>query len=225
MDPHTIILHVDYTFDDLKELSTAHAKRERKQQRWVFAAFAAIVAAMIILRGFFSAAQPASAPVGPPPSLDAALRDLLLSVLPWLIAIIALISVLLLYLRSVYKRAYAEKNPLQRHHVIELSPQRVVTTEPIARHEYQWDAFVRWVESENLLLLYLSYNLMLPIPKRSFPSPQQLEQCRALLRAMIDSPATARQAFPLVPSAQPVLPIPPLQPPPLPIASRAEGPR
>ena len=72
--------------------------------------------------------------------------------------------------RRLTSRIVNERGPLQRHHSIEMTPQRLIDTEPLARHEYDWDAFNRWIETSNLLILYLSGNLVIPLPK----SPHRL---------------------------------------------------
>lgn len=222
-----IILHVDYTFDDLRELNVAHAKRERGRQWWVSVVVLAMVIVIVaVLPQLSRALAPPTAPAPPPPAASATpLRDVCLPLLPYVLMLVTIVVLVKVYARSVYKRAFDERNPLQRRHVIELSPRGVTSSEPLARHEYAWEAFNRWIESPNLLLLYLSHNMMLPLPKRAFASPEEVERCRALLRAMIDTPRSARQAFEVLPapSAAPLpvpplpLPIPPLPAAPLPV--------
>ena len=112
--------------------------------------------------------------------------------------------------RRVTSRIVNERGPLQRHHSIEMTPTTLDRHRRSPRHEYDWDAFNRWIETSNLLILYLSGNLVIPLPKRCIGSPQRIEQCRQLFREKIDTPRTARHAFAVLPAAN-VLPMPPLQ--------------
>ena len=214
-----IILEVDYTFDDLNELNRAHAKSQRKRQWWLFLCIAGLMFAVFNLIPMITSPPPPPPGTTPPAQ---PLKDVCFSMLPYVLLIGAIVVITKIYVRRMYRRAFDEKNPLQRHHVIELSPDGVKTSEPFGRHEYRWEAFSRWTETANLLMVYVASNTMIPLPKRCFASPEQLEQCRGLLRAMIDTPRTAQQAFPVVPltpepaAAAPVLPIPPINPPPRP---------
>jgi hypothetical protein len=125
---------------------------------------------------------------------------------------VVLFVLIRLFTRVTIRSTFAERNPLQRHHTITLATDGVSDVEPLAQHSYRWDAFGRWKETRNLLLLYLSANSIIPLPKRSFVSREQIDQCREMLRAMIDIPRSAQHAFEVMPA----LPATPLPAPPLP---------
>ncbi len=230
----TIVVNVDYIFADLRELNLAHAKRERRRNVPVVIVVAVLLAMIFIWSAMVWHTPPR--PSAPPPPIPPAptsttplpspagsidlLSDIVVALLPFLVAIVGMWIALKLFLRRVLKRHFDTRGPLQRHHVIELSAEHgVIDAEPLARHEYQWDAFVLWHESANLLLLYIAANVMIPLPKRCFSSKEQLERCRQLLREMIDTPKTALRAFEVLPaasidaSADAPLPIPPLPTP------------
>ena len=222
----SITVDVDYTFADLRELNLAHAKRERGKNLPVVIIVAVLIAVIFIWPAIVwnpagprpAAPPPPARPLASPVRAGELLRDMVMALLPFVIALFGIWIALKFFLRRVLKRHFDTRGPLQRHHVIELSAERgVIDAEPFARHEYRWDAFVLWHESENLLLLYIAANVMIPLPKRCFASAEQLERCRQLLREMIDTRRSAQRAFEVLPmdasadaSANAPLPIPPL---------------
>jgi hypothetical protein len=71
--------------------------------------------------------------------------------------------------------------------------------ERVSDRTYQWPAFVRFIETPNLLILCPSEVTFEILPKRAFTSPDDLETARALFDAQVLAPGASRPAFPVVP--------------------------
>jgi hypothetical protein len=73
--------------------------------------------------------------------------------------------------------------------------------ERVCDRTYQWPAFVRFIETPNLLVLCPSEVTFEILPKRSFTSPEDLQVSRALFDSQISTPGTMQPAFPVMPVA------------------------
>jgi len=204
-DESTIILEVDYVPADMREAMRINSKRHLRTFKWiVIACFFAI----FLLFALLLMSLHASSATAPSTSANSDAWSMLLRMGIFFVAMFCVIFVFRLARRGLTKRIINERGPMQRPHLIEMTSQHLICTEPLARHEYDWDAFNRWIETGNLLILYLSANLVIVLPKRCIGTPERIEQCRQFFRAKIDSPRTARHAFEVLPAN--VLPIPPL---------------
>ena len=74
--------------------------------------------------------------------------------------------------------------------------------EGVSERTYQWPALVRFIETQNLLLLCPSELMFEILPKRSFASPDDLQTAQSLFHAQIVARGTTPPAFPVLPVKQ-----------------------
>src|SRR5687768_7908106 len=142
-----IVLEVDFTPDDLRHFFQAHNKRNARGLRIIMVlcvlAFFLVAFRLLALVWGWNPRRVGTPPIVAPANTTAldSLKDMLVSMAPYFGALIVLLIGLRLLQRALYSKAAEERNPYQRHHTIELSPERVTDSEPLSRHEFQWEAF------------------------------------------------------------------------------------
>ncbi|HEV8604512.1 MAG TPA: YcxB family protein [Tepidisphaeraceae bacterium] len=100
-----------------------------------------------------------------------------------------------------------DSNPTLRGRcTITLNDSALTITQEFRQATWQWPAFVKFDESKNLLLLYISQRSFLPIPKRAFASSELDTFLQFLMKTMPPAnPASA--GFSVIPKPLPPTPI------------------
>ena len=140
----------------------------------------------------------------------------LLAFLPLLVGIIGAVILIRTMLRRMVRVAWDGQPQLQRPLHLEATPQQVVVTTPLSRHEYTWPSFVSYSEGANVFVLSLSALSYQAIPKRGFADASQVEAFRALLQSRMINADAKSQGFNVLPT--------PLPPPPLASVANAQTP-
>jgi hypothetical protein len=129
---------------------------------------------------------------------------LMIAFVPWLVALFAMAAILRMYNRAVIRNSW-EKNPsLHRPYTMELDDERVVTQSLNRLTSYQWSAFLRFRETENLFILVIEDSTFLMVPKRNLSDPAMMVEFRALLQTHIAEGyflTVPQGAFPVVSAA------------------------
>jgi hypothetical protein len=158
---------------------------------------------------------------GARPEARLAVGDFLPGLIPWAL----MLSLLFGLSRSArgdkaIRKSWEALLPFHGRCRLEVSPDGVVIAGPLARHEFHWAYFVGFRELPELFLLYSSPLVYWIIPKRAFPSPDQLDAFKGLLlthvvHGQLLQPA-GPGAFPVTPFAAVARPADVAAPPPLP---------
>src|SRR5204863_3395552 len=112
--------------------------------------------------------------------------------LSWLVLTILFAIYVAMYQRGKIRRAWEGQPNLNRPHTFDIIVSGVTVTTPVSRHEYQWDAFPKFLETPHLFLLYISNLTFHLIPKRAFANDAEMEACRNMFKNLI---STARPGF------------------------------
>ena len=192
MEP--ITLHIEYTLAEYMEASYAGStKRQRRSMRpvaWLYVAAVIVAGWYIITGGSFSNS-------GGAPGIQ--WSSFLLHLWPYWVVILGLFVGIRIWRRRYFARVFRNRHAAQRPHDFVLDEHGIIVTEPLSRHEYLWQAFMRWQETKHLLLIFGTEVSAHFIPKRVFADESQLDAARQLLRTKIDLGNTAHQAFPVRP--------------------------
>ena len=91
------------------------------------------------------------------------------------------------YISRLARRSYTSRPERQAEFSVTVDESGVRMTNAISSTEYKWPCFVGWLETEKVLLLYVSFCAFEFFPKRVF-TPEQLEQLRLLADGHVKSP-------------------------------------
>jgi hypothetical protein len=84
-------------------------------------------------------------------------------------------------LRFYFRRAY-KKNPVYRHEFsADISDDGIHVVTATSETQYKWAGFVRYIESDNLFMLYLTDVNYVALPKHAF-TPGEIETFQGLLQ-------------------------------------------
>jgi hypothetical protein len=164
----------------------------------------ALGAALVAYSNYLDRQLPPPPP--PPPSPNSNSLQLFLPLLSWILVFAAVWVALYRILRN-FGRAEWDGNPSLQHPVkLTITPTTLVFRQQDRQTEYRWPAFVKYRQSPNLFLLYVSESGFEIIPRRAFADLLELHAFEELLRSTLPTP-------------DPTSIIPPriLPPPPLPI--------
>lgn len=128
------------------------------------------------------------------PTGERGILDILMQIMPGGATILFGLTIILaepFLVRRRYRQIWSGEKPL----TVDVDARGCVFSTSFTRSEVLWDAFPGYIESENLLLLYLSRTRFTPIPKRAFADIGDLHTFRELLRQNVSEPQIA---FPVV---------------------------
>lgn len=200
-------IRLDYriTESDYREALAFHQLHDplkKTNQRLLLIVFVPVILALIVsnlLRRPPAAAPFAGRAVATEPDL---LRDTLqLPIFPWAVLLVATVAFFKIALNRSRKLAWQGQPELHRPHTIEATDSGILVSEPAATHTHTWPSFVRFGESANLFLLYVSQFSFHIIPKSAFATPNDLAAFRNLAKSNIADHVgiTPPSAFPVLP--------------------------
>lgn len=166
-------------------------RRTRETPGLVAGAFAILLAIIITL--MVLAIRATRATVVDP--RESATLDVLLPVLPLILIAVFLAFVLRRY-GGIFRRGWESQPQLHRPFVAEIDERGLRLSEPLSRHEYHWDYFPGWIETENVFVIYVSPVSFHLLPKRAFVDDSARTEFRELLQRMISD---RTNAFPVIP--------------------------
>jgi hypothetical protein len=120
--------------------------------------------------------------------------DMLVPFIPWLLVFGFL---WFFVFRRLTRRMYMAQPSLMRPKTLELSDDEATVSDELSRLTYKWPAFVRFIETRNLFLMYVSEVMFHIVPKRAFDSQCELDEFRQKLREWADARS---QGFPVLPA-------------------------
>jgi len=120
--------------------------------------------------------------------------DSLLLLLPWVFVFGFL---WFFVLRRLTRRMFQAQPSLMRPKTLELNDGEATITDALTRLSYKWPAFVRFIETRNIFLLYISEVTFHIVPKRSFSTPEEVAEFRRTIRSWADA---LSQGFPVLPA-------------------------
>lgn len=180
-----------YTFDDYREANRAHARMNKV--RWLIRTLFTI---LFLLGALFmltvlvvSQATPGTGELG-----WANIKP----ILPWLVICGAFMVWSLAATSIALRRAWRGQPALQLQQTIEIGDAGLVVDDVQSRNEYSWNAFIRFIETRNLFLLFPSSLVFVIIPKRAI-APSELDALRTMLGERIGQGS----AFPVLPLKAP----------------------
>ena len=199
-----LTIEYQFTFEEYKEASEALAAAYRKGKGkrfqlnypfkigrgifgWVlFIALAIMLFLLLNQRG--GAARPAARPM-----------DVILPIIPWVLILGFVWFFLYRQLRGWQQRAW-DSNPIwHRPRRVHIDDDGITFTDPVSEHRSSWAAYVKFDETPNLFLLFLTSMTAEMIPKRAFPDAKSLDDFRELLSRTISPP---QAAFPVIPRGE-----------------------
>ena len=123
--------------------------------------------------------------------------EVLLPLVPMALGTVAAVFVVRRY-RGVFRRGWESQPQLHRPFVAEVDERGLRLSEPLSRHEYHWDYFPGWIETENVFAIYVSPVSFHLLPKRAFADEAARTEFRKLLKRVISD---RTNAFPVIPMA------------------------
>ena len=170
--------------------------RRTRDNPWVvgcaFAVLLAVIVSMVVM-----AVRNRRASVSDPGESPA--LDVLVPLVPFVLIAVFLVFVFRRY-RVLFRRGWESQPQLHRPFVAEIDEHGLRLSEPLSRHEYHWDYFPGWIETENVFALYISPVSFHLLPKRAFADEGAQTEFRKLLQRMISD---RTNAFPVIPVATP----------------------
>jgi len=133
--------------------------------------------------------------------------EVMLSITPMMAVFVILIVFRQLQGPLTVRRNWASQPFLHRPSILEIDERELTLSEPLSSHRYQWEYFAGYLETENLILLYVSPFAFWIVPKRAF-SYEELQAFKALLSTHV-----AHGILLPMPGRFPVLPPAPADPP------------
>jgi magnesium-transporting ATPase (P-type) len=197
-----IRLEFQYTWDELREAQKAHANkrtrggggRSRGLLGWLLFILLAICLFVIQLGKRGRAAVQPSNPA-PTPMSWANWYDYYKVVLWVALFVAAFVFFFVRALRDARKR-FEREPAAHRLQTIEITEAGLSQSTHASSTQYKWEAFVRQLETPNLFLLYLTEVTFLLLPKRAFPSQDEINAFRELVSGVVNPP---ERAFPVLP--------------------------
>ena len=110
------------------------------------------------------------------------------SVIVWAIAMAILPVAFLLRsrrIRAKCRKTIAETPSFNGLTTVEVSEQGLAMTAPGSRGESTWDAYISYLETQNLFLIFMSPKMARVLPKRAFGSDEDRQALRSLLATHI----------------------------------------
>lgn len=160
----------------------------------------------VLLIGYWIAtdllAPPAAAvPPGPPPTL----AEALFAFLPYAVMFLLLFGFILWTQRSryFYRRLALQSMRVGEPRTAEITDARIVIRDAGSTCAFQWNYFIRCVETKGDFLLFTVPRAAQILPKRAFPSPALLEEFRRFAQAHIGNQPIG---FPVQPAAAALAP-------------------
>src|SRR5580765_2519454 len=85
----------------------------------------------------------------------------------------------------VIRRSYRRNSRMFGMRTVTISDTGIVADHPLGHSESAWNMYEKFRETQKLILLYQSADLIGILPKRVFASPADLQQVRALIASKI----------------------------------------
>jgi hypothetical protein len=120
----------------------------------------------------------------------------------WLLVALGLLAFAFNFIRRSRRSAWEAQPQLLMPKTYQIGPEGVVVTEPDQFRRYQWNAFRRFTDAPDILMLWHSDVAFEIIPKRCFASPEQLQATAQWFRSHISDAQPVQGAFEVVPVAQ-----------------------
>lgn len=115
-------------------------------------------------------------------------------ILPWIVILGGFILFVPFASYVAVRRAWRGQPALELQQTMELNDAGLSMDDKQSRSEYTWDAFIQFLETRNLFLLFPSKLTFFIIPKRAVP-PTDLD----MLREMLSERISRNSAFPVLP--------------------------
>jgi YcxB-like protein len=148
------------------------------------------------------AAQGAMVPSSFATGLATILTLLPLTIYPLLASVFAMISSKGGILGWPYLPRWKSQHQLRRPMVAEFTETSCLISEPLSQHQYSWEYFPGWVETQTLFILFVSNLNVIVLPKRAFTEPQRAEFVQLAGPRISES----FSAFPVMPAASQISP-------------------
>lgn len=89
-----------------------------------------------------------------------------------------------LALRRYFRRSYRIDQRFKHDFTGEISEEGINITTPLSDSQMKWASFIRFLESDEIFMLFLAQWLFLIFPKRAF-APDEADHFRTLLRTHV----------------------------------------
>jgi hypothetical protein len=191
--------------EDVAEALRWRAPEQRRKIRrgllgWLV--FVAVAAALFVWLKSNAAPAPRRLPnAAPPPS--GVWNDFVLPFIPWLLILAFVWFFVFRQLRGRGRKLWEGSAELQQPQMMEVSDQGVRISNVFTEMLYRWNGFVGWAETPNLMLLLLSGQRRLMIPRRAASTEAEWQQFRDLVKSHVSEPLGGFQVMP----PKPVLPL------------------
>jgi hypothetical protein len=151
-----------------------------------------ILLGSVVLLSSITSVQIPGAPPPPPTDWGA----LFYPHISWLLMITLFAIFVAKHQRTSIRRAWDGQKNLHRPHTLDMTVQGVTVSTPLSRSDYHWDAIPKFLETPNMLILYVSDLTFHLVPKRALATLEELEAFRSMCKNLI---STDRQGFEVVP--------------------------
>src|SRR4029079_4741817 len=88
---------------------------------------------------------------------------------PWVVVLLVMPLILWWYVKATLGASWEQKPSLHRPRTLEIVDEHVLSRDVNVTSVYQWSAFLRYRETENLFILLTEDAMFLMVPKRNLP--------------------------------------------------------
>jgi len=200
-----MVLEFHYTPEDLAEMAKARGdlagKKAGRPVRsllgWGLFIGLAVVLFLLLSSQKKPPATPPPPPAAPPP--ESFFVAFVLPFIPWVLIFGFIWFFVFRQMRGVARRAWEKNLELHQQHTLEVGDDGLRLATPLAESFWRWPNFVGMTETANLVLLHMTNEAYLMIPKRAAADAARLEELKAILAAHVSQHTNAFPVVPVVP--------------------------
>jgi hypothetical protein len=181
-------LEFEMTFEEFKEAQRAHIQNALKRSGRPRSRYWILFLVLFVILFAMLQSKMVSAPAQEQPNdqTSNSLASLFRPLLPYLGFFVIIVVAGFVLLRFWTKQNWFEERLVKGPLILEISHDGFRHTSRMAQLDVVWPAFIWWLETPNLFVLYATRNGIEIIPKRAFPNPTDVEALRSFLSSKIE---------------------------------------
>ena len=190
-----------YTFEEFREgaaaMETSAQKHQKSHRSWS----AGSIVFLVIVIGFFALRlwlRDTARRVQVQSTADFDWTDLFLGLEPWFLILVLVYFFIFRQNRRRYERVFETEPIFHEPRSVQVAESGLTFVDRHSRTTIDWPGFIRFVETQNLFLLFVTEAVAHSIPKRAFANLEDVGSARELFLKNVAPPTSG---FPILPRA------------------------